>query len=219
MASRAERHLRELINIRLNKAPNIELSLGEDRQPRGLPGHRAVETTGRERGGQEVRQPSSPYPRQLPILPSLSYSPDASSSEVQLLSRLWKGQSGMWPGGDREKIDGCVAMVMAADSSAYRHVVLKQNKSKVSPGCPCCLNSWAVGAWTLRKAGRGRAKPRLQSSVHCPESLATICILPAQIPGPVSSRGLLPSGNFQCILVGHGPHASESWYTKQLSTL
>lgn len=57
-----ERHLRELINIRLNEAPNIELSLGEDRQPRGLPGHRAVETAGRERGGQEVRQPSSPHP-------------------------------------------------------------------------------------------------------------------------------------------------------------
>lgn len=141
-----ERHLRELINIRLNKAPNIELSLGEDRQPRGLPGHRAVETTGRERGGQEVRQPSSPYPRQLPILPSLSYSPDASSSEVQLLSHLWKGQSGMWPGGDREKNrwlcchgDGSRQQRLQACCSETKHVQSVTWMSMLSQqlGCGC----------------------------------------------------------------------------------
>lgn len=36
----------------------------------------------------------------------------------------------MQPRGDQEKINGCVAMVIAVDSRAYSHVVLKQNKSK-----------------------------------------------------------------------------------------
>lgn len=133
-----------------------------------------------------------------------------SSSPTYGEARVECGQ-----GVTERKINGCVAMVMAADSRAYRHVVLKQNKSKMSPGCPCCLNSWTVGARTLRKAGRGRAKPRLQSSVHCPESLATICILPAQIPGPVSSRGCSHLGIFSAswlamdhMLLSHGTQSS-----------
>lgn len=64
---------------------NIELSLGEDRQLRGLPGHRAVKTTRREEGrtGGETVKP--PHP-QLPSLLSLSYSPDTSSSHTLLPS-------------------------------------------------------------------------------------------------------------------------------------
>lgn len=67
----------------------------------------------------------------------------------------------MWPGGDQEKIDGCVAMVMTADSRAYRHVVLKQNKSKEPPWMSMLCQQLDMDARNLEEIGRGGPSPGL----------------------------------------------------------
>jgi hypothetical protein len=56
-------------------------------------------------------------------------------------------------------------MVIAVDSRAYSHVVLKQNKSKshLNVHVVTTVVPWILG--TLRKVGRGRAKFRLASNV------------------------------------------------------
>lgn len=122
---------------------------------------------GGKRGGQEVRQsnpPSPPTPTgQLPILPVAATL--HTLAPQTLFSYLWESQSGMRPRGDQEKINGCVAMVIAVDSKAYSHVVLKQNKSKshLNVHVVSTIGPWILG--TLRKVGRVRAKFRLSSSV------------------------------------------------------
>lgn len=67
--------------------------------------------------------------------------------------------------GDQEKINGCVAMVIAVDSRAYSHVALKQNKSKshLNVHVVTTVGPWILG--TLRKVGRGSAKFRLAPNI------------------------------------------------------
>lgn len=110
----------------------------------------------------------------------------------KLLSHLWESQSGMRPRGDQEKINGCVAMVIAVDSRASSPAVLKQNKSKEPPQCSCCVNNWTMDTRDFEES-RGEVG-QVQACIqchHCPELLATISILPAQVPAPVLSRQLL----------------------------
>lgn len=74
----------------------------------------------------------------------------------------------------RRKIDGCVAMVMAADSRAYGHAVLKQDKPKEPPWMSVLCQQLDVDARVFEKSREGRAKPRLVLS-HAP--LFAFCLL------------------------------------------
>lgn len=57
----------------------------------------------------------------------------------------------MRPRGDQEKINGCVAMVIAVDSRASS-LVLKQNKSKEPPQCSCCVNNRTMDTMDFEKS-------------------------------------------------------------------
>jgi hypothetical protein len=119
---------------------NIELSLGEDRQLRGLPGCRAVRATrrGQRPGWSRDRQGTSTQVAVTPALLFAALKPVASLGETGLFSHYLRSQSGTGPrgwwggggGANLQKIDGCVAMVMRADTqAALLTVVLFQNKT------------------------------------------------------------------------------------------
>lgn len=52
-------------------------------------------------------------------------------------------------------------MVMTADSRAYRHVVLKQNKSKEPPWMSMLCQQLDMDARNLEEIGRGGPSPGL----------------------------------------------------------